>query len=420
MSPRDAREFEIVLWGATGYTGKLVAEYLANAPSARGLRWAIAGRDREKLEAVHAQLRLAPQVAVLVGNANDAQSLDSICQRTRVVCTTVGPYARYGSELVAACARAGTDSCDLTGEPHWVLRTIEAYHAAASNSGARIVHCCGFDSIPSDLGVFFLSEAMRARGRELGRADSFLVSSKGGASGGTLASAFGVAEEMQKDPTLRRTLANPYVLVPGGSGPDRSDARGPYYEPRLARWTAPFVMAAINAPIVRRSNALLDYRYGRSFQYNERMLTGSGLRGRLRATATTAGIFGFMGALAIPPLRRLIQRRAPQPGEGPSPELRAKGHYTFKLLGEARGGDAPLTLAATVSDRRDPGYGATAVMLGESALCLARDPGTGLTGVLTPASALGNALIERLQAAGQTWSISEHTPPSASHSSVAG
>jgi short subunit dehydrogenase-like uncharacterized protein len=285
---------------------------------------------------------------------------------------------------------------------------IDTHHAAAAASGARIVHCCGFDSIPSDLGVFFLSEALRARGRELARADAFLVDSKGGASGGTLASAFGVAEEMQRDPALRSSLANPYVLVPGGSGLDRSDMRAPYYEPRLNAWTAPFVMAAVNGPIVRRSNALLDYRYGRDFQYNERMLTRPGLRGRFEAAAVAAGTIGFVGALAVPPIRRLIQSRVTQPGSGPSAKQRAAGHFTFKLLGEARSGDVPLTLSATVSDRRDPGYGSTCVMLGESALCLARDPGTGLAGVLTPASALGSALIERLRAAGQTWTVTEH------------
>jgi short subunit dehydrogenase-like uncharacterized protein len=404
---RADRPFEIVLWGVTGYTGKLVAAYLATAPSAQGLRWAIAGRDRRKLDAVHSELRLGPAVEILAGDAADPASLDAICQKTRVVCTTVGPYARYGSELVAACVRAGTASCDLTGEPHWVRRMIDQHHAAAAHGGVRIVHCCGFDSIPSDLGVLFLAESMKQRGRQLGRADYFVRDMKGGASGGTLASAIGVAEAMQSDPALRQLLANPYALTPESSGPDRNDARGPYYEPRLGSWTAPFMMAAINAPIVRRSNALLDYPYGRDFQYSERVLTKPGARGMLTAAATTAAMLGGAIALGISPLRRVIQARLPQPGTGPTPEQRAAGRFTIQLLGEAKDDGPPLTLLATVSDRRDPGYSSTAVMLGESALALARDAGTGRAGVLTPTSAIGASLIDRLRAAGQTWSVEE-------------
>lgn len=407
--PDENREFEIIMWGASGFTGKLVAQYLASAPSAKGLRWAIAGRDRGKLEAVHAELKLPREVAILVGDARDASLLDAMCRRTRVMCTTVGPYARYGSELVAACVRSGTHCCDLTGEAHWVRRMIDAHHATAAERGIRIVNCCGFDSIPSDLGVLQLAESLRARGRTLARADLFVREIKGGASGGTFATAIFMAEDMQSDPSLRRVIGNPYVLVPGGSGPDRSDMAGPAYEPRLKRWTAPFVMAGINAPIVRRSSALLDYSGGGEFRYSERMAMPGGPKGLVGAVGVTAGLAAFGVGLGIPPVRRVIQKRLPQPGEGPSAEQRAAGRFTIQVLGEATpdGAANPLTLVSTVSDHRDPGYSGTAVMLGESALALARGPTTGRAGVLTPAVALGMPLIERLKTAGQTWTVGD-------------
>jgi short subunit dehydrogenase-like uncharacterized protein len=404
----NARDLDIVLFGATGYTGRLVADYLASAPSARDLRWAIAGRDRAKLERVRTELG-RPDLELVVADAHDARALDTVCARTKVVCTTVGPYAKYGDALVAACVKNGTHSCDITGEPQWIRRTIDQHHEAARKSGARIVHSCGFDSIPSDLGVYLLDEAMRARGRRTARVESFFGEMKGAFSGGTYASMLNSADEMKRAPSLRRKLVDPYYLVPDGTGPDRRDITGPAYEPRIGRWTAPFVMAQINAPTVRRSNALLDYRYGRDFSYRERMSLFPGVKGMVASAAVTGVLGAFFGSLQIGPVRALVERRLPKPGEGPSPEERARGYFVVRYVAEAdtRDGGAPLALYGRCEDRRDPGYGSTAMMLGESALCLAKDALDSPGGILTPASAMAEPLLARLRAAGMRWEVSE-------------
>lgn len=400
------RDLDVVLFGATGYTGRLVADYLATAPSARELRWAIAGRDRDKLARVRDELHL-PSLEILEADAHDPRSLDALCARARVVCTTVGPYAKHGDALVAACVRAGTHSTNLSGETQWIRRTIDEHHAAAEASGAKIVHACGFDSIPSDLGVFLLDEAIRARGRRLVRVDSFFGESSGGISGGTLASALNAVDEGSRDRNVRRLMADPYSLVPGETGPDRRDLGGIRYEPRIGRWTAPFVMATINGPIVRRSNALLGYLYGRELRYHEQMSFSGGPKGALTAAAVTAGLATFVMATQVRPLRKVIERRLPQPGSGPSPEARARGRFVVRYVAEAdtSDGSPPLTLHGRCADARDPGYGSTAVMLAESSICLARDALDTKGGVLTPASAMGRALITRLRAAGMTWEV---------------
>lgn len=407
------RDFDLLLWGATGYTGRLVAQYLATAPSAAGIRWAIGGRDRAKLEQVRDELaKNAPQLAdlaVVVGDAYDGASLDAITRRARVVCTTVGPYARHGSELVAASVRNGSHYCDLTGEVPWIRQMIDRHHEAARASGTRIVHCCGFDSIPSDLGVLMLHDAMRSRGRSLGRVDAFFGESKGGASGGTVASMVDLVDGLRNDRALRRLLNDPYALNPQSNreGPDRPDRKGIHYEPRLGRWTAPFVMAAINTRIVRRSNAVASYPYGRDFRYTEQMSLPSGPKGLAAAVAVTGGLGAFIAAMQVSPLRRLIERRLPQPGEGPSPEQRAAGYYVVRFLAEPGDDGPPLRLMGRVEDRRDPGYGSTSMMLSEAALCLAQDDLTSEGGVLTPASAMGLPLIERLRKSGMTWQVTE-------------
>ena len=409
------RDFDLLVWGATGYTGRLVAQYLATAPSAAGVRWAIGGRDRAKLEQVRAELAAEVEgladLPLVVGDANDDESLDDVASRTRVVCTTVGPYARYGSGLVAACVRNRTHYCDLTGEVPWIRQMIDWHHETARADGTRIVHCCGFDSIPSDLGVLMMHDAMQARGRTLGRVDAYFGESKGGASGGTVASMLDIADAVRRDPATRRLLADPYALdpVPGTGGPDARDRMGVHYEPRLGRWTAPFVMAAINTRVVRRSNAVAGHPYGRNFRYTERLSLPSGIKGLAAAAAVTGGIGGFMAATQVPPLRRLIERRLPKPGEGPTPELRAAGYFVLRLLADSGDEGPPVRLLGRVEDRRDPGYGSTAVMLSESALCLAKDDLHSEGGVLTPASAMGLPLLDRLREAGMTWNVSERT-----------
>jgi short subunit dehydrogenase-like uncharacterized protein len=412
------RDFEIVLWGATGYTGRLVAERLAALPPSTALRWAIAGRDGTRLARVREELATgAPHLAelpILIGDAGDERALDAIARRTRVVCTTVGPYARYGSGLVASCVRAATHYCDLTGELPWIRRMIDAHHEAARAGGVRIVHCCGFDSIPSDLGTWMMHDAMQQRGRRLLSVDALFGESSGGFSGGTFSSLLGVLEEARNDPSVQRLLDDPYALDPAprdgghdgaaGGGPDARDARGVAWEPRLGRWTAPFVMAAINTRVVRRSNAVAGYPYGRAFRYRERMTLPAGITGLPAALAVAGGMVLMETATRAAPLRRALARWMPAPGEGPTPEQREKGFFVARLLAEGEGG---LVLRGRVEDRRDPGYGSTAVMLSESALCLARDPLSTAGGVITPASAMGGALLARLRAAGMTWTVED-------------
>jgi short subunit dehydrogenase-like uncharacterized protein len=395
------REHDIVLWGATGFTGSLVARELAAQPD---LRWAIAGRDRGKLEALRSEL--AVDVAVLVGDAGDRASLDAIAEKTRVICSTVGPYAKYGSAMVAACAAAGTHYCDLTGEPHWVREMIDLHHDQAAADGTRIVCSCGFDSIPSDLGVLMMHRAMQERGRRLARVDAYYGEMKGGVSGGTVASMLALLDEARRDPKIRALVRDPYALDPRPrrGGPDRLDLQPIGYDRRLGRWTAPFVMAAINGPVVRRSNALTGYRYGETFRYRERMSTPKGLRGLGFAATVSAGLAGLLIGSQIKPLRRVIERRLPDPGEGPTAAQREAGYYVVRLLAEAAG-EPELLLRGEVSDDRDAGYGSTAVMLSAAALCLALDDLDTPGGVLTPAAAMGAVLLERLREAGIKFEV---------------
>jgi len=396
----EKRELDLVLFGATGFTGRLTAEYLAGQrPS---LRWGLAGRNRQKLEAVRAELGL-PDLPILVGDSLDAQAMAAIARRARVVCSTVGPYAKWGSPLVAACADAGTSYCDLTGEPDWVRSMIDAHEKRALATGARIVPSCGFDSIPSDLGVFVLGRHFAAKGRRLVEARLRVTSVRGGPSGGTIASALGIAERM-RDPAARRVMADPYALNPEGqrSGPDRNEPLQPRRDPTTGHWLAPFVMAAANTRVVRRSNALLDFPYGRDFRYEETMDTGDGARGFARAAAVSAGFVAFFAALATSPTRSLVARMLPSPGEGPDRDARENGHFRIAIDGR---GDDGTTVRALVAADKDPGYGATAIMLGQSALCLAGDELPSRAGFLTPSTAMGEPLLARLRAAGVRFDV---------------
>lgn len=386
------RDFDIVLFGATGFTGKLVAKYLA--PRHPG-RWAIAGRNREKLEA------LGLGVPILLVDAMDAAACAQIARRARVVCTTVGPYSLYGSALVAACAEAGTHYCDLTGEVHWMRAMIDAHHARARATGARIVHTCGFDSIPSDLGTWAAQQAFIARfGRPASRVTAYFGEQSGAFSGGTAASGFAIAEAM-KDPAVRRIMRNPYALDPDPDAPRPSvDAPMVGWAPALRMFYVPFFMAGTNAPVVRRGHALAGQPWGRDFVYREVMSTPGNAKGLVMAAAVLTGLLGLAAVMKRPALRAQLQRWAPKPGEGPSEEQRNAGYWKARLVAE----DGADRLVFIAGDRAgDPGYGSTAKMLGESALCLAFDPLTSEGGVLTPSVAMGGALLERLRAAGLTF-----------------
>lgn len=406
------REFDVIVWGATGFTGRLVAEYLVQRKAQVPLRLALAGRNQKKLEALRAELtKLDPsaeKVHLLLGDSYDRRSLDRMAARTKVICTTVGPYAKYGTQLVAACASSGTHYCDLTGEPQFIRRMIDSYHKPAEESGSYIVHCCGFDSIPSDLGTYMLHQAFAERGGQLKRCRFHLKTGKGGTSGGTIASMLQMAEEMQADPSVRKVVADPYALYPSGAarGLDKGDSPGIAHDADADTWTAPFIMATVNAKVVRRSNALLDFAYGRDFQYHEVVRTGRGLKGWLRAAAVAAGTFGLLLGVGLPPTRKLLAKRLPKPGEGPSREEREQGYFVCELIGD--GVDAagnPLQLYARVEGHGDPGYSETAKMLSESALCLAFDPLEAPGGVRTPASTMGQALLDRLRSAGMTFRV---------------
>jgi short subunit dehydrogenase-like uncharacterized protein len=399
------KDFDLVLFGATGFTGRLTAEYLVRKrPS---LRWALAGRNRDKLERVREDLAAidaaARDLPLVIGDSLDPASVDAMVRRTRVVCTTVGPYARYGGPLVAACAERGVHYCDLTGEPAFIRAAVDAHHARAAETGARIVPCCGFDSIPSDLGVLMLHEHLTRQGKQIGEAHLRVMKMKGGPSGGTIATVLDTLASA-KDPAVRRALGDPYALNPQGAprGSDGSDQIGVRRDEATGRWTGPFVMASINTRVVRRSNALLGFVYGEGFRYDEATDTGSGLAGLARAAALSAGVGAFMAVAMLAPGRKLLARFLPAPGEGPSAEQRERGFFRVKIQASTTGGEH---VDAIVEARRDPGYGGTAIMLAESALCLAEDDLPARGGVLTTASCMGMTLVERLRKVGITFRV---------------
>jgi len=411
-SPKRAeREYDVVLWGATGFTGKLVAEYLVERYGAANLKLALAGRNRMKLEAVRKELeRVDPDAArlpLLLGDSFDEDALTEMASKTRVVCTTVGPYAKYGHALVAACVKTSTDYVDLTGEAQFIKEMIDLHQSAAEESGARIVHCCGYDSIPSDLATLMMYDAFSERGGRLHQVRHFAGESKGGASGGTIASMLNIVDEAKKNPQLRRILVDPYALYPEGEPPglDGRDPQGVRYDQDLGMWCGPFVMAAINSKVVRRSNALMGFPYGRELRYSEEMSTGKGPKGFARATVVAGGVAAFLAAVAGP-TRGLLEKRLPSPGEGPSKEARESGYFVSRFIADGRDAEGEaLQLRGVVKGVKDPGYGETAKMLGESALCLATDDVDAPGGIRTPASTMGKVLIERLRDAGMTFEL---------------
>ncbi len=407
------REFDIVLYGATGFVGKLTAQYLAQHGGSA--RIALAGRSMDKLAAVRDSLGAAGHGWGLIqADASSQQSLDAMAERTQVVVTTVGPYLKYGLPLVAACAAAGTDYADLTGESLFIRESIDLFHKQAADTGARIVHSCGFDSIPSDLTVYALYKAAEADGAgELTDTDYVLRGFSGGVSGGTVASMLELFTLTSGDDELRRTMLDPYTLTTDrGAEPDlghQSDTpwrRGRDIAPELAgTWTGAFVMAVANTRIVRRSNALLDWGYGRQFRYAENMSLGSSPIAPVASalgTAANAAVMGLGSRYFNKLPRGLIDRVVPKPGTGPSEQARDNGHYRVETYTRTTSG---ARYRSVMAQQGDPGYKATAVLLGESGLALAldRDRLSDLKGVLTPAAAMGDVLLTRLPAAGVTF-----------------
>lgn len=376
------RELGIVVYGATGYTGKLVVEYLNRQYGVNGdVSWGIAGRSLEKLAAVRDELGLPSELPLLQADASKPASLHSLAERTQVVLTTVGPYQLYGSELVAACAKAGTDYVDLCGEPTWMQQMIHDHSEAARVSGARIVFSCGFDSIPFDLGVLYLQQAAReSLGAMVPRVRGRVRNMKGTWSGGTLASFKATMAAAAKDPQLLASLTNPFALTPGFTGAEQPDGMQPQYDEAINSWVAPFVMATINTKNIHRSNQLMGHSYGENFAYDEMLITGAGEQGEAIAKAVASD--------------KSMANDTTPPGEGPTREQRESGGYDVLFLGQADNGQ---TISASVQGDMDPGYGSTSKMITEAAVCLLENPGAASGGIWTPASALGSLLIDRLQ-----------------------
>lgn len=407
-------KYDVLVWGASGFVGKLICEYLvANYGGDPGFRWAIGGRSAAKLEALKKDLGpLAADLPVLTGDASDLSALEEIVTQTKVVLTTVGPYAKYGSELVAACVKHGIDYVDLAGEAQWIRRMIDSHQAEAEKTGARIVPCCGFDSVPSDLGVFFLNQQVKKQtNAPCVRIKMRVKAMKGGASGGTVASMINLMEEMRCDKQVAEIMRDPYSLNPEGlrQGPEQPSVTPVEYDPDAHSWIAPFVMAGINTRVVQRTNALLDYTYGENFQYDEAMMMGEGLSGRLATYGLAGGLGAFGAAAALSPTRALISRfLLPKPGEGPSKKERENGFYNLVFLGETEAGQH---FAARVVGDKDPGYGSTAKMISECAICLAKDNITDEQtggGFWTPAAAMGDQLLDRLtENAGLTFQMED-------------
>ena len=406
---RDDRELDLILLGATGFVGRITAGYLAEQAPA-GLRIGLAGRSQRRLAEVRASLGAPAQAwPLLVADSADERGARSLAGTACVIATTVGPYRRLGLPLAQACAEAGTDYADLTGEVLFIRATIDSCHQAAVRSGARIVHSCGFDSVPSDIGVLLAHQAASADGAgDLEDTSLVVTAMRGGISGGTLASALGQIDDMRASAGNRRIVTDPYALSPDRTaepalGDERELSRA-RYDPGLGQWIGPFVMASFNTRVVRRSNALQGWAYGRRFRYREVMGFGAGPAGSARALAVTTALTALLAGVALPPSRALLRPVLPKPGQGPGERARRTGLFRLEVHARTSTGARYLTKVAA---RGDPGYAATAVMLGESALCLSLDRGRlpDRAGVLTPATAMGVALAERLRAAGQTYEV---------------
>lgn len=394
----SATQYDIVVWGATGFTGKWVAKHLFDHYSSTELKWAIAGRNESKLNDVRVFIGdVNSSIDGLIADSNDQDSLRKLVQSTKVIISTVGPYAYYGSLLVKLCAEQGTHYVDLCGEVPWMREMIDAHQQTAEKSGAKIVHSCGFDSVPSDMGTYFTQQqAQKILGEPLSRIRYQLIKAKGGISGGTIASMMNIVELAVKDKSIRKLLANPYSLNPDPAfrGPDKGDQMSAKHSKVLDKWTAPFLMAGINTRIVRRSNALMRFSYGENFRYSEVMVTAKGVSGYAAAKVISAGIKTVMLTSITGVGRKFLGLFLPAQGQGPKVDPENPGFYHIQFNGETEGGQ---TLVTNLLGDGDPGYGSTSKMLAESGVCLALDTLTTNGGFWTPASALGDAYLERLQ-----------------------
>ncbi|ARN75570.1 saccharopine dehydrogenase family protein [Oceanicoccus sagamiensis] len=406
-------QYDVVIFGATSFVGQIIVRYFceqfSTADAAEQVSWAIAGRSEAKLNEVKALMAdKVDDIPTIVANADDLEAMRAMCEQTLVVMSTVGPYALYGDTLIQACVETGTDYCDLAGEIQWIKRMQDKYSEAALNSGARIVHSCGFDSIPSDMGVYYLQQQAKAKlGQVCSEVALRIKAASGGFSGGTFASMVNANDEMAADPELQALLEDSYAICPEDypKQAKQHSILSHHYDENFASWSAPFMMAPINEPVVLRSNALSDYSYGKDFHYNEAILTAPGTGGKIAAVMVDKVMKIFVAATAMPLFKPLIMKIMPAPGEGPSPEAQAKGFYDIRFLGKTNDGQRIQT---KLTGDRDPGYGSTAKIIAQSAVCLAKDISQQEKGggFWTTATVFDQRLIDRLcQYAGLTFEV---------------
>ena len=386
----DKREFDIIIWGASGFTGRLVAEYLCQNYSPNELKWAIAGRDGSKLNKIKDQY-LNEKIPIIIADSFDEISLSKMTKRTKVICTTVGPYAKYGSLLVKSCVSSKTHYCDLAGEAQWIRKMIDLHHEDAKDNYVRIVNSCGFDSIPSDLGVYYIHKNISQKNLSI---KMRVTGAKGTYSGGTYASMQNIIKEAFKDKEVRRSLTDPYGLNPveQQDGLDKRDLRSVKYDKRIKSWISPFLMAGINTRIVRRSNALSNFSYGKEFTYDEAVMTGKGFKGRLNGIFLSIPLM-FLAAKPGSFFNKIFNIISPKPGQGPNKKERENGYFSLRFFVFQKDNNKSIF---KVTGDKDPGYGSTSKMLAESAVCLAKDELEEKYGVLTPSYAMGDDILNRL------------------------
>tara|TARA_Y200000002_G_scaffold51088_2_gene36920 strand:- start:9858 stop:11060 length:1203 start_codon:yes stop_codon:yes gene_type:complete len=384
------REYDIIIWGASGFTGRLVAEYLYKNYNAKDLNWAIAGRDELKLSSIREKF-LDNTIPIVLADSFNENSLNDIVKKTKVVCSTVGPYAKYGSLLVKSCVKNKTHYCDLAGEAQWIRKMIDLYHKEAITNQVKIVNSCGFDSIPSDMGVYFIYKNILKKNLSI---KMRVTGAKGGYSGGTYASMQNIIKEASINKEIRRNLTNPYGLNPIGeqSGMDKSDLRSVIYDSKIKTWISPFLMAGINTKIVRRSNALSNYNYGKEFKYDEAVMTGNGFKGRLKGIILSIPLI-FLSAKPGSLFNKIFNFLSPKPGKGPNKKERESGYFSLRFYVFQEENDFSIY---KVTGDKDPGYGSTSKMLAESAVCLAKDELNNNFGILTPSIAMSDSLLDRL------------------------
>ena len=389
------KKFDIIIWGASSFTGKLVTEYIFNKYGSSKIKWAIAGRNLDKLERIRSEVA-DKNIPIFIADSFDEDSLSKFVKKTNVVCSTVGPYSLYGTKLVKLCVENNTNYCDITGEAHWIRTIIDSFHEKAKSKKIKIVNSCGFDSIPSDMGVYFIQNEIKKVYKNHARSIKMRVAGiRGGISGGTYGSINNLLKEAYADKSVFKVLNNPYGLNPKHKmvGSDKKDLRKIIFDKESNSWIYPFIMAGINTKIVRRSNALSNFQYGKDFRYEEAMMSGRGISGFWKAILA---IFP-LAMVSLNPnsfLKKIVNSYMPKPGEGPGVDKRKNGFYNIRfyiIIDEKR-----KAFAKVIGDS-DPGYGSTSKMLAESALCLAFDKLPEKYGVLTPSVAMGDSLLKRLQ-----------------------